>query len=99
MKKRLVAFLTAMSMVFMFFMAMPFITSAEVITGSGYTFDTETGVLTVTTNNGTSAWRSKVSDKSVVTDIVIEDGVTQIYDSAFRGCTGLTEVIVPNHVT
>ncbi len=99
MKKRLVAFLTAMSMVFMFFMAMPFITSAEVITGSGYTFDTETGVLTVTTNTGTSAWRSKVSDKSVVTDIVIEDGVTQIYDSAFRGCTGLTEVIVPNHVT
>ncbi len=99
MKKRLVAFLTAMSMVFMFFMAMPFITSAEVITGSGYTFDTETGVLTVTTNTGTSAWRSKVSDKSVVTDIVIEDGVTQIYDSAFHGCTGLTEVIVPNHVT
>ena len=32
-------------------------------------------------------------------DVVIPDGVTDIGDRAFTGCTGLTSVVIPDSVT
>ena len=36
---------------------------------------------------------------SSITSVVIEDGVTSIGDSAFRGCTNLTGLTIPDSVT
>ena len=35
----------------------------------------------------------------LVTDLVIPDGVIEIKDYAFEGCSGLTSVVIPNSVT
>ena len=70
------------------------VTSVE---GNGYSF--ESGTLTVTTNEGTTEWQRNVSiDKTDVTKVVVESGVTQIWFSAFNGCTNLAQAELPSGV-
>lgn len=67
-------------------------TEAEV-TGEGYTFDPDTGKLTVTSNDGTTGWRENEDiSKEAVISVYITDGVWSIGDEAFQDCTELTSV-------
>ncbi|MCD7968722.1 MAG: leucine-rich repeat protein, partial [Clostridiaceae bacterium] len=67
------------------------------IEGNGYSF--ESGTLTITTNEGTTEWQRNVSiDKTDVTKVVVESGVTQIWFSAFNGCTNLAQAELPSGV-
>lgn len=69
----------------------------DLISGDGYTFEPATGKLTVTSNDGTTAWRS---DSGIAEDdteryeaiksVKIGGGVTDIGESAFEDCTGIT---------
>ena len=69
----------------------------DLISGDGYTFEPATGKLTVTSNDGTTAWRS---DSGIAEDdteryeaiksLEIGGGVTDIGESAFEACTGIT---------
>ncbi|MCL2019611.1 MAG: leucine-rich repeat domain-containing protein [Oscillospiraceae bacterium] len=72
--------------------AVPLTASAD-FSGSGWDFDIDT--LTVTTNEGTTAWRSgrgEDFEPADVINVVIGGGVTAIGESAFNGCTNLTSV-------
>lgn len=64
---------------------------------SGYTWDAATGILTVTSNAGTTAWQTAIKDKTAVRHIVIASGVTAIRDRAFAN-TGVTDVIFADTV-
>lgn len=75
----------------------------NIITGNGYSFDKSTGTLTITTNDGTTAWASSsgglVEDRGTVTAVVLEDGVTAIGNNAFQYCTNLPSVTLPDSLT
>jgi len=71
--------------------------SAEIFDGDGWSFDTETGELTVSTNEGTTAWRGAVTFNDVTT-VIIEDGVTVIGLQAFSG-TSITTITIPESIT
>ncbi|MCD7831442.1 MAG: leucine-rich repeat protein, partial [Firmicutes bacterium] len=71
--------------------------------GDNLTWTLENGTLTISGTGdmyncdwGTSPW-FYISNK--ITDIVIEDGVTSIGDSAFYGCANLTSAAIPDSVT
>lgn len=57
------------------------------ISGSGETYNYGTG---------STPW---YSNRSLITSIVIENGVTSIGDGLFYYHTGLTKVVIPDHVT
>lgn len=61
-------------------------------------FDELSGTLTIFNNDGTTAWRSSI-DPSVIKNIEIKIGVTQIGDQAFMNCSGITNVTIPYGVT
>ena len=85
--------------------------TAEIFSGDGWSFDSSTGTLTVSTNEGTSAWRNTVPYTTVdtgkgnirtyqtVRTLIISNNVTSTEWGAFAGCTNLTSVIIPNSVT
>ncbi|MCM1525283.1 MAG: leucine-rich repeat protein [Ruminococcus sp.] len=74
--------------------------SAEVITDDGYSFDSETGTLTITSDNGSKTWRANANiGKTDVKTVVIESGVTALMESAFSNCSQLTSVTIPDSVT
>ena len=81
---------------------------AEIYTGTcgenlTYTFDTESGVLTISgsgeMNNydgyGSSPWYSF----QYIASVVISNGVTSIGDYAFYYCSSLTSITIPSSVT
>ena len=71
---------------------------AEVITGDGYSFDDETGVLTVTSNDGTYGWRQDMYilfSGVPVKKIIVENTVTEIEYLSFRNCTNAEEAELP----
>lgn len=91
--------LTALILVFAV-LALPISVSAEQ-SGDGWTFDETTGALTVTSNDGTVnwwLWDDGNLDKTIVQSAEIKDGVTQIKDGAFSGCTNLTSVSLPEGI-
>lgn len=66
-------------------------------TDASYTFDAETGLLTI---SGTG----KISDKMFlgnesIKSVIIKEGITSVGNSVFEGCTNLTSAIVPNSVS
>lgn len=74
--------------------------SAEIISGGdgSYSFDTETGALTLT--NDTYNWRNNSSiDITAVKSVVISERITSIEVESFEGCTGLTSVTLPDSLT
>ena len=73
------------------------ITAGAELSGTGWSFDETTGALTVTTNDGTTAWRSSC-DKKLVQSVEIQEGVTSIGNSAFSGCTVLVSIEIPDSV-
>ncbi len=68
-----------------------------------WSFDEETGVLTITGSGamydysiGTAPWDSV---RSEITAVVFPDGMTSVGKSAFYGCTGIEEIVIPDSVT
>ncbi|WP_400232591.1 leucine-rich repeat domain-containing protein, partial [Methanomethylophilus alvi] len=72
-----------------------------------YMFDSSTGTLTIRgsgdiysySSDGNAPWYPWSPYRWDVKNVVIEDGVTSIGQSAFYGCTSLTSVTIPDSVT
>jgi MYXO-CTERM domain-containing protein len=72
-------------------------------TGTGYSFDSGTGVLTVTTDAGTTGWQSNsyfiindAANKTNIIRVILEVGVTAINSYSFPNCSSLTSVNFPS---
>ncbi|MCL2023593.1 MAG: leucine-rich repeat protein, partial [Oscillospiraceae bacterium] len=86
---------------------MPLPAQAAEFTGDGWSFNSNTATLTLTTNDGTTAWRDNTSPYYPFPDftwedvetVVIEDGVTIIGDMAFGGCINLSTLTFPEGIT
>ena len=77
--------------------------SAETVGGTcginaNWSFDTETGKLTITgTGEMISApWRDSYKDD--ITSVEIENGITKVHSNAFSNCSRLASVTIPNGV-
>ncbi len=67
-----------------------------------WTFDSTTGVLTISGSGAMTDYDSDYSpfeDNSAITKIIIEEGVTSIGDKVFLGCDSLMNVEIPSSVT
>ena len=74
--------------------------TAAMLSGSGWIFDTSTGTLTISTNDGTLMWYGGTfTDGDAVKNIVLTSGVTLIYRKAFIACTQLVSITIPDSVT
>ncbi len=83
-------------------------TSGSCGSNAFWSFDPETGVMTIT---GTGAMTDYSSSKPVpwltaptdfkdkITKVVISDGITKIGNRTFRNCANLAEIIIPASVT
>ncbi|MBT9799983.1 leucine-rich repeat protein [Hungatella hathewayi] len=68
------------------------------IEGNGYSF--ENGTLTITTNEGTTAWQDNASiNETDVTKVIVGNDVTEIGSRAFQDCTNLTQAEFPSGIT
>lgn len=67
------------------------------VASDGYTWDAASGLLTVTSDAGTTRWQTAIKDKTAVKHIVIASGVTAIRDRAFAD-TGVTDIIIADTV-
>ena len=85
-----------------------FSTKASALSSSGscgtnvtYTFDSDTGLLTIGGTGDMQNYRenSPFNNNSSIKRVVINSGVTSIGSSAFNGCTGLTSITIPDSVT
>jgi uncharacterized protein YjdB len=83
-----------------------FTPASAVINGDGYTFDFDTMTLTVSSNAGSTNWRtdarlgSTTSQRAaLVENLIIGSGVTAIGDYAFNSCGNLQGVTIPSGVT
>lgn len=73
---------------------------ADSITGDGYSFNPDGGLLTISSIEGTKAWRFNNSiEKTAVIKAVVEDSVTSIGDNAFADCANLVEINLPDGLT
>ena len=77
----------------------------DIATGTDWTLDAD-GKLTISSHDGMISWmRSRNNEynttayKLLVRSVELQSGVRAIGDSAFMGCTGLTDIIIPNSVT
>lgn len=70
------------------------------VKGDGYSFDPDTKILTISSNGGTTAWKSNSSiGVGDIKEIVIQEGVTSIGIRAFLGCTNMVNVSFPKTIT
>lgn len=81
--------------------------SAIIFNGNGWSFNTTTGTLTISSNEGSTVWRDVMGTGYQLTDVttvIIQDGVTHIGawagnptapvgQTVFEGCTNLTSII------
>ena len=44
-------------------------------------------------------YRGDVEDSPENKNVTVEDGIVEIGESAFKGCTGLTSITLPAHIT
>ena len=104
--RKIISLVMAVCIVFTLFAVVPFSASAEVTSGTtgdcSWTLDGthltisgngEMGNYDIYIRGGLAPWGTEI------TSVDIKQGVTNIGDSAFRGCTGLTSVIIGNGVT
>lgn len=94
--KRYICILLTAAIAMMFTPVGGITVSAET-SGAGWSFDDTTGKLSVTADNGTTAWRSSCN-KTLVQSVEIQEGVTSIGGSAFSGCTALVSIEIPDSV-
>lgn len=80
----------------------------ELIEGEGYSFNTATGELVITSSAGTTAWREDTgigakidfdNPNKNVTSVIIQKTVTQIGDYAFFHCESLKTAELPDTIT
>ena len=64
-----------------------------------YTFDSTTGVLTISGSGNMSSESLPFSGKDDIKKVVIKDGVLNIGSSAFASCTGITSIEISDSVT
>ena len=86
-----------------------FSTKASALSSSGscgdnvtYTFDSSTGLLTISGTGDMKNYNwfsSPFYNNSSIKNVVISDGVISIGNSVFYGCRGLTSIIIPDSVT
>ena len=72
--------------------------AAVTATDTGFSFDSVTGTLTITSNDGTTAWRKSI-DKDAIKSVVLDSAVTKIGSDAFNQCMNLTNVSFSDNVT
>lgn len=96
--KKIISFVTA----FAFMLAYVPLYASAYTEGSGWIFDESTGTLTITTDEGTTAWKDGMPNSSdreeKVKKVVISDGVTSIGDWAFYCCSSLTSADMPQSI-
>ena len=106
MKNKILSITLVLTMLLSF---MPVIANAEIVksgtcgTNLTWTLDDE-GTLTISGEGGmrdysSSSYAPWYNNRSEIKTAVIEDGVTSIGNSAFRGCSGITSVTIPDSVT
>lgn len=67
---------------------------------AAYSFDTETGTLTISGKGSVSLKGTPLYDlRTSIKRIVIVDGITGIGEDGFSGCAELTEISIPDSVT
>ena len=105
--KRFISILVTATMLFTLLAAMTFSISAETYSGNcgsnlTWTLDTETGELTITGTGRmhySTAYAPWNTYSGYIKTVNIEDGVESIGTAAFKGCTNLTDITIPNTVT
>ncbi len=89
-------FATVLTLMLMFSM-FQLTLKAEVKTGDGYSFDTVTKVLTISTFEGGENWKRDHSIQVTdVTEAIFTDDVTMINQGTLSGCTNLLKVTAKN---
>ncbi len=70
--------------------------------GDGWSYDENNRTLTITSDSGTTEWRSDGNGDTIesnVVTVIISKGVTSIGEGAFSDCGALANIIIPNTVT
>ena len=100
------ALLLPLLLILMIFTAVPNLVNAETYSGTGYSFDSSTGTLTVSSYAGFINWKSDTNfTREDLIRVVVADGVTAVAASAFYfaapiddGCPNLVSVTLPESV-
>lgn len=73
--------------------------SDDGISGEGYSFDSTTKVLKISTNDGVSNYRNDSNiDKANIESVELTEDVTRLNKGAFQGCSSLKRLIVPGFI-
>ena len=93
----------AVLFLFAAFLAMETSVWAAVQTGTvgscKYSFDTSTGVLTLTGSGTMGIEGDQYYGRTDIKKVIVSEGITDVSDYAFRGCSGLVEAELADSVT